>query len=140
MMSFRHVQDSPTSKLKPMKKQEKRNPKDSLISLKGFFGCLQAQVPVDNGATLPFVNERFTQKLLLKYSLKKFMIVLEIEQVCYTKGEVSLDLRLADGMSFKTHLQIIVAETTYDIVLGVDFMEENCFDSILYRTQEGPRK
>ena len=33
---------------------------------------------------------------------------------------VSLDLRLGDGMSFKTHLQVIDAETTYDILLGME--------------------
>jgi hypothetical protein len=54
--------------------------------------------------------------------------------------EVSLDLRLADGMSYKTHLQVIDAETTYDILLGMDFMEENCVNSGFYRTQEGPCK
>jgi len=54
------------------------------------------------------------------------MISLGNEQVCFTKGEVSLDLRLADGMSIKTYLQVIYAEATYDILLGMDFMEENC--------------
>ena len=53
------------------------------------------------------------------------MIALGNGQVYYTKGEVSLDLRLADGMSFKTSLQVIDAETAYDILLGMDFMEEN---------------
>ena len=43
-------------------------------------------------------------------------------------------------MSFNTHLQVIDAETTYDFLLGVDFMEENCVDSGFYRTYEGPRK
>jgi len=68
------------------------------------------------------------------------MITLGSGQVCYTKGEVYLDLRLADGMNFKTHLQVIDAETAYDILLGMDFMEENCVNSGFYRTQEGPRK
>jgi hypothetical protein len=68
------------------------------------------------------------------------MITLGNDKVCYTKGEASLDLRLADGMSFKSHLQVIDAETTYDILLGMDFMEENCVNSGFYRTQEGPRK
>jgi len=68
------------------------------------------------------------------------MITLGNGQVCYTKEEVSLDLRLADGMSFRTHLQVIDAETTYDILLGMDFMEKNCVNSGFYRTQEGPRK
>ena len=35
------------------------------------------------------------------------------------KAQVSLDLRLADGMSFKTHQQVIDAESTYDILLGL---------------------
>jgi hypothetical protein len=118
MMSYPHAQDPPTSKIKPMMRQKKKNPKDSLIYLKGFFGCLEAQVLVDNGATLSFINEKFAQKIPLKYSLSKFMITLGNGLVCYTKGEVSLDLRLADGMSFKTHLQVIDAETTYDILLG----------------------
>ena len=48
------------------------------------------------------------------------MITLGNGQVCYTKGEVSLDLRLLHGMTFKTHLQVINAETTYDILLGMD--------------------
>jgi hypothetical protein len=98
MMSYSYVQDSSTSKMKSMKsmtRQEKKNPKDSLIYRKGL---------VDNGATLSFINEKFAQKLPLNYTLRKFMITLGNGQVCYTKGEVSLDLRLADGMSFKTHL------------------------------------
>jgi hypothetical protein len=66
MMSYPHAQDSPTSK--PMIRQEKTNPKDSLIYLKGFVGCLQAQVLVHNGATLSFINEKFAQKLSLKYT------------------------------------------------------------------------
>ena len=64
----------------------------------------------------------------------------EWKEVCYTKGEVSLDLRLADGMSFKTHLQVIDSETTYDVLLVMDSMEENCVNSGFYRTQEEPRK
>jgi hypothetical protein len=67
------------------------------------------------------------------------MITLGNGQVHYTKRGVSLDLRLADGVSFKTHLQVIDAETTNDILLGMDFMEENCVNSGFYRTQEGPR-
>ena len=47
MMSYPHAQDLPTSKMKSMTTQEKKNPKDSLIYLKGFVGCLQAQVLVD---------------------------------------------------------------------------------------------
>ena len=47
---------------------------------------------------------------------------------------------IQNGMSCKTHLQVIDAETTYDILLGMDFMEENCVNSGFYRTQEGPRK
>jgi hypothetical protein len=43
-------------------------------------------------------------------------------QVYYIKGEVSLDMRLADGMRFKTHLQVFDAETAYDFLLGMDFM------------------
>jgi len=31
MMSSPHAQDSPTSKMKPMKRQEKKNPKDSIL-------------------------------------------------------------------------------------------------------------
>jgi hypothetical protein len=58
--------------------------------------------------------------------------------VCYTKGKVSLDLRLAYGMSFKTHLQVIHPETTDDIILGMVFMEDN--HSGFNHTQEGPRK
>jgi hypothetical protein len=73
MMSYPHAQDSSTSK---MTRQEKENPKDSLIYLKVFVGCLQAQVLVDNGATLSFINEKFAQKLPLKYTLRKFMITL----------------------------------------------------------------
>ena len=93
-----------------------------MIYLKGFVRCLQAQVVVDNGATLSFINEKFAQKLPLKYTLRKFMITLVNGQVCYTQWEVSVDLRLADEMSFKTHLQVIDAETTYDILLGMDFI------------------
>ena len=122
MMSYPHGQDFPTSNMGSMARQETRNPKDSLIYLKGFAGCLQAQVLVDNGATLSFINEKFAQKLPLKYPLRKFMLTLGNGQICYTKGEVSLDLRLPDGMSFKTHLQVIDAETTYDILLGMDFI------------------
>jgi hypothetical protein len=140
MMSYPHAQDFPTSKMKFMTRQEKKNPKDSLIYLKGFVGCLQVPVLFVNGATLSFINEKFAQKLPLKYTLRKFMITLGNGQVCYTKEEVSLDLRLADGMSFRTHLQVIDAETTYDILLGMDFMEKNCVNSGFYRTQEGPRK
>ena len=55
-----------------MTRQEKKNPKDSLIYLKGFVGCLQAQVLVDNGATLSFINEKFAQKLPLKYRRGSF--------------------------------------------------------------------
>jgi predicted aspartyl protease len=80
-----------------------------LIYLKGFVGCLQVQVLVDNGATLSFINEKFAQKLPMKYTLRKFMITLGNGQACYTNGKVSLDLRLTDGMSFKTHLQVIHA-------------------------------
>jgi hypothetical protein len=40
MMSSPHAQDFPTSKMKSMTRQEKKNPKDSLIYLKGFVGCL----------------------------------------------------------------------------------------------------
>jgi hypothetical protein len=43
-------------------------------------------------------------------------------------------------MSFKTHIQLFDAETTYEILLGMDFMEENCVNSGFCRTQEGPRK
>jgi hypothetical protein len=50
------------------------------------------------------------------------MITLGNGKVCYTKGEVSLDFSLTDGMSFKTRLQVIDAETTYDILLGMDFI------------------
>ena len=53
------------------------------------------------------------------------------------QAQVSLDLRLADGMSLKTHLQVIDAESTYDILLGMDFMQKNCFNSEFHRTQEG---
>ena len=70
-----------------------------MIYLKGFVCCLQPQVLVDNGETSFFINEKFAQKLPLKYTLRKFMITLGNGQVCYTKGEVSLDLRLADGTS-----------------------------------------
>jgi hypothetical protein len=30
-------------------------------------------------------------------------------------------------------------QSTYDILLGMDFMEKNCVNSGFYRTQEGPR-
>jgi len=53
MMSYPHVQDSPTSNPKPMKRR------DSLICLRGFVGCVQAQVFVDTGATLSCINEKF---------------------------------------------------------------------------------
>ena len=115
MMSYPHAQHSPTSKMKRIMRQEKKNPLDSLIYLTGFVGCLQAQVLVDNGATLSFIHENFAQNLPLKYTLRNFMINLGNGQVCHTKGDISLDLRLANGMSFKTHLQVIDAETTYDI-------------------------
>jgi len=85
--------------------------------------------------------------LSMKSSLRSFIeIFLQEVYDClakwtsYSKGEVSLDLRLADGMSFKTQLQVIDADTTYDILLGMDFMEENCVNSGFYRTQQGPRK
>ena len=42
--------------------------------------------------------------------------------VGFLQAQVSLDLTLADGMSLKTHLQVIDAESTYDILLGMDFM------------------
>lgn len=56
----------------------------------------------------------------------------------YTKGKISLDLGLADGMSFTTHLEVIDAESTYDILLGMDFMKRisSILDSI---TDEGAR-
>ena len=40
--------------------------------------------------------------------------------VGFLQAQVSLDLRLADGMSLKTHLEVIDAESTYDILLGMD--------------------
>jgi len=43
-------------------------------------------------------------------------------------------------MGRETHIQVIDAETTYDILLGIDFMEENCVNSGFYPTQEGPGK
>ena len=43
-----------------------KNPKDFLIYLKGFVGSLQAQVLVDNGATLSLINQKFAQKLPLR--------------------------------------------------------------------------
>jgi hypothetical protein len=95
--------------------------------------CLHAQVLVDNGATLSFTNEKFAQKLPLKYTLRKFVIT-------FREGEVCLDLRLAHGMSFKTHLQVIDAETTYDILLVMDFMQEKYLNSQCYRRQQVPRK
>ena len=49
------------------------------------------------------------------------MITLWNGQVCFTEGKISLDLRLADGMSSKTHLQVIDAETTYEILLRNGF-------------------
>jgi hypothetical protein len=64
-----------------------------LIYLEEFVICLQAQVVVDNVATLSFINEKFAQKLLLKYTLRKFMITLDYD-----------------------------AENTYDILLVMDFM------------------
>jgi hypothetical protein len=42
-------------------------------------------------------------------------------------------------MSYKKHLQVIDTETTYDILLGMDFLKENFVNSGFYRTQEGPR-
>ena len=90
---------------------EKKNPKPSLIYLEEFVICLQAQVVVDNVATLSFINEKFAQKLLLKYTLRKFMITLDYD-----------------------------AENTYDILLVIDFMYETCVNSGFYRTQEGPSK
>ena len=51
--------------------------------------------------------------------------------------DVSLDLRLGDGMSFKTHLQVIDAEATYDTLVRMDFMENNCVNSEFYSTQKG---
>jgi len=85
MMSYRHAQDSPTSKMKSMTRQGKKNAKDFLVYLKGFVGCLQAQVLVDNGATLSYINERFSQKLPLEYVSRKFMITLGNGRVCYKK-------------------------------------------------------
>jgi hypothetical protein len=81
MTSYPYVQDSSTSKMKSMTRQEKKNPKDSLIYLEGFVGCLQAQVFVDNEATLSFSNEKFAHKLPLNYTLRKFMITLGNGQV-----------------------------------------------------------
>ena len=53
------------------------------------------------------------------------------------QAQVSLDLRLADGMSLKSHLEVIAAESTYDILVGMDFMQEHCFNSEFDCTQEG---
>jgi hypothetical protein len=53
----------------------------------------------------------------------------------YKRGGFS-GSQVEDGMSFKTHLQVIDAETTHDILLGMDFMEENCVNSGFYRTQK----
>jgi hypothetical protein len=61
VMSYPHAQDYPTSKYNPIKRQEKKNPKDSLIYLKGFVCSLQVQVLVDNRATRSF--KMFAQKL-----------------------------------------------------------------------------
>jgi len=40
-------------------------------------------------------------------------------------GKVYMNLRLADVMSLKSHLQVIDPETIYDILLGIDLIEEN---------------
>ena len=40
-------------------------------------------------------------------------------------------------MSLKTHLEVMDAESTYDILVGMDFMQEHCFNSEFHRTQEG---
>ena len=53
------------------------------------------------------------------------------------QAQVSLDLRLADGMSLKSHLEVIDAESTYDILVGMDFMQEHCFNSEFDRTHKG---
>ena len=64
VMIYPHAQDSPTSKMKPVMRPEKKNPKDLLIYLKEFVGCLQAQVLVD-------INEKVvhSQPLSLHCSL-----------------------------------------------------------------------
>ena len=62
MMSCRHAQDSSTSKMKSMTRQGKKNPKDWLSYLKRFVCCLQAQVLVDDGAPLSFIDEKFGQE------------------------------------------------------------------------------
>jgi hypothetical protein len=80
-MSYPYAQDSLISKMKSMTRKGKKSPKDSLIYLKAFVGCLQAQVLVDNGATLSFINESFSQKLLLEYVLRKFILTLRNRQV-----------------------------------------------------------
>ena len=51
-----------------------------------------------------------------------------------------MNLRLADWMSFNVHLQVIHAETTYDILLEMDFTQQNCDNSGFCRNQDGPRE
>jgi hypothetical protein len=62
-----------------LKRKERKNPKDSLIHLKGFVVCTKAQALIhlkgfvvctkaqaliDDGATWSLITERFSQKLL----------------------------------------------------------------------------
>jgi len=62
------------------------------------------------------------EELPLTYSFSKFMIILGSGLICYTKGDVALDLMLANGMSSEMQLQDIDTEVIYDILLGMDFI------------------
>ena len=106
MMSYPQCQDASASNIlsKPLMKRQKKNhhSKDSLINLKGFVGCLKPQVLVDNRATLSFIYEMFAQRLPLTYYLRKLIITLGNGHVWNTKRDVSLELKLADGMKLET--------------------------------------
>ena len=62
--SHPRVQGSLNASSKCLKRQERKNPKDSLIHLKGFVVCTKAQALIDDGATWSLITERFSQKLL----------------------------------------------------------------------------
>jgi hypothetical protein len=50
--------------IQSLKRRDRKNPKDSLICLKGVVvGYVKAQVLFDNGATLSSINERFAHKM-----------------------------------------------------------------------------
>ena len=115
---------------------EEEHSKEFCDFLNGRGGCSKAQVLVDNGTTWSFINQRFAKKLPLTYLLRKFVISLKNGKVCCTKGKFSVDLKFVDGMNSKRHLQVIDSETSYCILLMMDFIQEISVNSGFYRTQK----